>query len=204
MNKRSCPKLSDNDLELFKRFVADVRPLKFQNKSVVHKKNSINKMDKLKKTNTFSREIKTINQATTISNAPVAIGDHSPGRAPGIDRKTSLKLKKGKVQIDYKLDLHGLTQVEAKQTLEGVLLKAWKQKLRLILVITGKGLRQSKTNGFNDNVGVGILRRAVPKWLKETPLSNFVLAFSSAQNTHGGTGALYVLLRRQIDNRDRL
>jgi DNA-nicking Smr family endonuclease len=72
------------------------------------------------------------------------------------------------------------------------------------LVITGKGLRQPKNDGFNDNVGTGILRRTVPKWLKETPLSKFVLAFSSAQQTHGGTGALYVLLRRQIDNRDRL
>ena len=152
----------------------------------------------------ISRGIKTIKQVPSISNAPIAIGDHSPGRAPGIDRKTSLKLKKGKVEIDYKLDLHGLTQIEAKQALEEAILRAWKQRLRLILVITGKGLRQPKSNGFNDTIGTGILRRAVPKWLKETPTSNFVLAFSSAQQTHGGTGALYVLLRRQIDNRDRV
>ena len=204
MNKRSRPKLSESDLELFNRVVADVKPLKFQDTPVSNKKNSINKMDKLKKTNMVAREIKLINQGTSISNAPIAIGDHSPGRAPGIDRKTSLKLKKGKVEIDYKLDLHGLTQIEAKQALEKAILKAWKQRLRLILVITGKGLRQPKSNGFNDSVGTGILRRAVPKWLKETPLSNCVLAFASAQQTHGGTGALYVLLRRQIDNRDML
>ena len=63
--------------------------------------------------------------------------------------------------------------------------------------------RQTKSNGLNDNGATGILRRVVPEWLKETPLSNFVLAFSSAQKTHGGTGALYVLLRRQVDNRGR-
>jgi DNA-nicking Smr family endonuclease len=204
MNKRSRPKLSESDLELFNRVVADVKPLKFQDKSVINKKNSINKIDKLKKTNMTSREIKLINQATSISNAPIVIGDHSPGRAPGIDRKTSLKLKKGKIEINYKLDLHGLTQIEAKQALEEAIKRAWKQRLRLILVITGKGLRQPKNDGFNDNVGTGVLRRTVPNWLKETPLSNFVLAFSSAQQTHGGTGALYVLLRRQIDNRDKV
>ena len=203
MNKRSRPKLSESDLELFNRVVADVKPLKFQDKSVINKKNSIKKMDKLKKANMISREIKPVKQVTSISNVPIVIGDHSPGRAPGIDRKTSLKLKKGKVEIDYKLDLHGLTQIEAKQALEEAILRAWKNRLRLILVITGKGLRQSKSNGLNDNEATGILRRAVPRWLKETPLSNFVLAISSAQQTHGGTGALYVLLRRQIDNRDR-
>jgi DNA-nicking Smr family endonuclease len=101
MNKRSRPKLSESDLELFNRVVADVKPLRFQDKSVINKKNSVNKIGKLKKTNMISREIKLINQVTSISNAPIAIGDHSPGRAPGIDRKTSLKLKKGKIEIDY-------------------------------------------------------------------------------------------------------
>ena len=203
MNKRSRPKLSESDLELFNRVVADVRPLKVQEKSFIDKKNSINRMDKLKKTNTISNEIEPIKQMTNISKVPIVLGDHSPGRAPGIDRKTSLKLKKGKVEIDYKLDLHGLTQIEAKKALEEAILGAWKNRLRLILVITGKGLRQSKSNGLNGNGATGILRRAVPGWLKETPLSNFVLAFSSAQQTHGGTGAFYVLLRRQIDHRGR-
>ena len=203
MTRKSRSKLCESDLELFNRVVADVKPLKFQDKSVIYKKNSIDKMYISKKNNIVSREIKPINQGTSISTAPIEIGDHAAGRAPGIDRKTSLKLKKGKVEIDYKLDLHGLTQIEAKQALEKAILKAWEQRLRLILVITGKGLRQPKSNGFNDSVGTGILRRAVPKWLKETPLSNCVLAFSSAQQTHGGSGALYVLLRRQIDNRDR-
>ena len=203
MTRKSRSKLSESDLELFNRVVADVKPLKFQDKSVINEKNSITKMYKLKKTNTISREIKLINQVTRISNAPIAIGDHSPGRAPGIDRKTSLKLKKGTVEIDYKLDLHGLTQVEAKQALEEAILGAWKNKLRLILVITGKGLRQSKSNELSDNGATGVLRRIVPRWLKEAPLSNFVLAFSSAQQTHGGSGALYVLLRRSIDNRNR-
>tara|TARA_B100001093_G_C26609206_1_gene919403 strand:- start:317 stop:961 length:645 start_codon:yes stop_codon:yes gene_type:complete len=203
MSKRSRPKLSESDLELFNRVVADVKPLKFQDKPFINKRNSINTTDTLKKTNMISREIKPIKQLTNISKIPIVIGDHSPGRAPGIDRKTSLKLKKGKVEIDYTLDLHGLTQIEAKEALEKAILNAWKNRLRLVLVITGKGLRQSESNGLNENEARGVLRRAVPRWLKETPLSNFILAFSSAQQIHGGTGALYVLLRRQIDDRNR-
>jgi len=203
MNKGSRPKLSESDLELFNKVVADVKPLKSQDKSFINRKNSINNLDKLEKINMISREIRPIKHVTSIPKGPIVISDHSPGRAPGIDRKTSLKLKKGKVEIDYKLDLHGLTQIEAKQALEQAILGAWKNKLRLILVITGKGLRQSKSNDLNDNGATGILRRIVPRWLKEAPLSNFVLAFSSAQQTHGGSGALYVLLRRSIDNRNR-
>ena len=203
MNKRSRPKLSESDLELFNKVVADVKPLKSQDKSFINRKNSVNKMVKLEKINMISREIRPIKHVKSIPKGPIVINDHSPGRAPGIDRKTSLKLKKGKVEIDYKLDLHGLTQIEAKQALEQTILGAWKDKLRLILVITGKGLRQSKSNELSDNGATGVLRRIVPRWLKEAPLSNFVLAFSSAQQTHGGSGALYVLLRRQIDNRDR-
>ena len=203
MNKGPRPKLSESDLELFNKVVADVKPLKSQDKSFINRKNSVNKMVKLEKINMISREIRPIKHVKSIPKGPIVINDHSPGRAPGIDRKTSLKLKKGKVEIDYKLDLHGLTQIEAKQALEQTILGAWKNKLRLILVITGKGLRQSKSNELSDNGATGVLRRIVPKWLKEAPLSNFVLAFSSAQKTHGGSGALYVLLRRQIDNRDR-
>lgn len=203
MNKRSRPKLSESDLELFNKVVADVKPLKPQDKSFINIKNNIKKMDKLEKINMISREIIPIKYVTSIPKGPIVIGDYSPGRAPGIDRRTSLKLKKGKVEIDYKLDLHGLTQIEAKQALEEAILGAWKNRLRLILVITGKGLRQSKTSDLSDNEATGVLRRIVPRWLKEAPLSNFVLAFSSAQQTHGGSGALYVLLRRQIDNRDR-
>ena len=196
MNKGSRPKLSESDLELFNKVVADVKPLKSHDKSFIARKNSINKMDKLEKINMISREIRPIRHVKSIPKGPIVISDHFPGRAPGIDRKTSLKLKKGKVEIDYKLDLHGLTQIEAKQALEQAILGAWKNKLRLILVITGKGLRQSKSNDLSDNGATGILRRIVPMWLKEAPLSNFVLAFSSAQQTHGGSGALYVLLRR--------
>ena len=80
MSKRSRPKLSESDLELFNRVVADVKPLKFQDKPFINKRNSINTTDTLKKTNMISREIKPIKQLTNISKIPIVIGDHSPGR----------------------------------------------------------------------------------------------------------------------------
>ena len=203
MNRRSWSKLSQSDLELFNKVVADVKPLKFHGKSVINQKNSVNKIDNLKRTNVFSREIYPTKKPTKIANAPIVIGDHSPGKAPGIDRKTSLKLKKGKVEIDYRLDLHGLSQIDAKQTLEEAIFRVWKNKQRLLLVITGKGHHRANSDDHSAYPRNGILRQAVPNWLKQLPLSNFILAFSSAQKIHGGTGALYVLLRRQIDHRDK-
>jgi DNA-nicking Smr family endonuclease len=203
MNRRPWFKLSEGDLELFNKVVADVKPLRSYGKSVINQKNRINKIDNLRGTNVISREIYPTKRATKISNAPIVIGDYSPGRAPGIDRKTSLKLKKGKVEIDYRLDLHGLSQIDARQTLEEAISMAWKNKLRLLLVITGKGNHRLNSDGHSVDVEKGVLRRVVPKWLKELPLSNFILALSSAQQIHGGTGALYVLLKRQIDNRGK-
>ena len=52
-------------------------------------------------------------------------------------------------------------------------------------MITGKGVR-----------GEGVLRRHVPLWLKQPPLDNVVLAISDATPKDGGTGAIYVMLRR--------
>ena len=65
-------------------------------------------------------------------------------------------------------------------------MRAAERGLRTVLIVTGKGRRD----------GVGVLKSALPRWLNETPLPPFVLALSQARPEHGGTGALYVLLKR--------
>ena len=86
MNKGPRPKLSESDLELFNKVVADVKPLKSQDKSFINRKNSVNKMVKLEKINMISREIRPIKHVKSIPKGPIVINDHSPGRAPGRPR----------------------------------------------------------------------------------------------------------------------
>ena len=59
-------------------------------------------------------------------------------------------------------------------------------------MITGKGLK-------GDTWSPGVLREAVPGWLNAPPLRGIVLSFAYAQPQHGGSGALYVLLKRRRD-----
>jgi DNA-nicking Smr family endonuclease len=111
-----------------------------------------------------------------------------PGASPGVDRRTAEKLRKGRLGVEARLDLHGLMQDEAHRALDRFIVRTHEQGLRTVLVITGKG-------GIG---GVrGVLKEAVPRWLNEAPLRPRVLSCSWAQPKDGGAGALYVLLRRQ-------
>lgn len=109
------------------------------------------------------------------------------GSAPGLDKRTQLRLRRGQIEIQGVMDLHGLTQVEAHRALQGFIEGAYNAGKRAVLVITGKGLTP----------GSGVLRDAVPRWLNEDPLRKMILAFSHAQPKDGGEGALYVLVKRK-------
>ncbi len=114
---------------------------------------------------------------------------------PGLDRRTSERLRKGQLPIEARIDLHGLTQERARAALDHFIASAVERGLRAVLVITGKG-----SGGWSDPWSTprsGILRANVPRWLHEQPNGPRILAFSEAQPQDGGGGALYVLLRRQ-------
>ena len=112
--------------------------------------------------------------------------DH--GRAPGVDRRTAERMKKGEMAIDATLDLHGMTQEAAHSSLHRFVLSCYGSGRRMVLIVTGKGSREGSQ---------GVLRAQVPRWLNEPDLRPAVLAFGYAQPKHGGEGALYVLLRRK-------
>ncbi|MEH6404378.1 MAG: Smr/MutS family protein [Sneathiella sp.] len=117
---------------------------------------------------------------------------------PGIDRNTSEKLRKGRMIIEGRADLHGLTQKEAHSKLRSFLGSAHRNGKRCVLVITGKGSSIEKTDdaSFMGGGRKGVLREEVPKWLSAPDLRRLVLDYRIAQAKHGGGGALYVLLRR--------
>jgi len=112
----------------------------------------------------------------------------APPALQGFDRATETKLKKGKLELEGRIDLHGMTQNEAHAALGRFIRASVRQEKRTVLVITGKG-----------RVGGGTLRRAVPLWLEDPEFRKMVIASTPAQQKDGGDGALYVRLRRQRD-----
>jgi len=116
---------------------------------------------------------------------PVAtVGD---GSLPALDRRTAERLRRGQMEIDASLDLHGLTQDEAFLAIQTFLYESLQEGRRCVLLVTGKGTARD---------GGGVLRSAVPRWLTEGAYAPHLIGISPAHAQHGGEGALYVLLRR--------
>ena len=106
-----------------------------------------------------------------------------------MDRKAYTKLRRGKSRPDARIDLHGMTAETAHTALTAFLLRAHADEKRLVLVITGKGR-------VTEEGRMGVLKRQVPHWLESPPLRQIVLQTAEAHQRHGGSGALYVYLRR--------
>src|ERR1700733_14400644 len=111
-----------------------------------------------------------------------------PPLAP-LGRRERSQLSKGKKEIEARLDLHGMTQGRAHRELSGFLHPANGEGLTFVLIITGKG----KIGNESERA---VLRRQVPQWLSQPEFRTFVVGFEEAHIGHGGTGALYVRIRR--------
>ncbi|WP_343313075.1 Smr/MutS family protein [Brucella sp. BE17] len=105
-----------------------------------------------------------------------------------LDKPTHRKISKGRVDIEARIDLHGLTQSDAYELLYSFLLNAHGRGLRHVMVITGKG----RSLGSE-----GVLKQAVPHWFSTPLFRLLVSAYEDAAHHHGGHGALYVRLRKQ-------
>jgi DNA-nicking Smr family endonuclease len=92
--------------------------------------------------------------------------------------------RRGRIQIDSRIDLHGLTQEQAKRALATSLMRSVKRGERCLLVITGKGLQ-----------GEGVLRTQLPTWLSAPDMRPMVARYAQAHARHGGGGAWYVFLK---------
>lgn len=105
---------------------------------------------------------------------------------PGIQHKSFRKLRLGHFSTESELDLHGMSVEMARITLARYLLECQERERRCIRIIHGKGLGSATHRG-------PVLKNMVNKWLRQR---KEVLAFCSALPRDGGTGAVYVLLKR--------
>lgn len=112
---------------------------------------------------------------------------------PGLDRRTSERMRRGERTPDSRIDLHGMTAARAHSRLDTFIGAALARGDRMVLVITGKGRRPKDDIMAPD---IGLLRSEVPQWLRAGPHRDHILGIYQAHRRHGGEGALYVYLRR--------
>jgi DNA-nicking Smr family endonuclease len=116
------------------------------------------------------------------------------GEAPGLEKRAKTRMRRGQMDIEATLDLHGMTQEQAHRALGDFLHRSQGAGKRTVRVITGKG--GGKDLDSRGGPGRGVLRDAVPQWLNEGPNRRMIRGFSHAAPKDGGQGALYVLLKR--------
>ncbi len=129
--------------------------------------------------------------AGPVKTLPAAMAIARPlehGRAGDVDRRLLDRLRRGRMPVEATADLHGLTQSEAHRRLAEFIAACYAQGRRCVIVVTGKGSGKAEP---------GVLKTMVPRWLNEPSMRPAILGFDYAQPRHGGSGALYVLLRRR-------
>ena len=176
--------LSGEELELWKDFVKQAKPLRKKVRAVEETAApAIEDQPSPSSLSKKSAKLLTPPKPTTVK--PPA----PPPLAP-LGRRERSQLSRGRKEIDARLDLHGMTQAKAHRALLNFLHHASDDGMSFVLVITGKG------RTVEPGAERGLLRRLVPEWLGLAEFRSVVVGFEHAHIGHGGEGALYVRVRR--------
>ena len=197
--------LSDEERALWEHTARDLKPLKDKPQRVLARKEEPTPPARANAARSAPR--REPEQGT--SESPRVQAKHSVPPLSDLDRRKTRRIGSSKVEIEGRIDLHGMRQSEAHAALHRFLRSAHAQDKRWVLIITGKGApldrSLSRTMAAADATEVGgeqrgVLRRNVPRWLAEPELRSIVVGYSAAAIRHGGEGALYVQLRKRRED----
>ena len=177
------------DIQFFFEAMADVRPLSKKQRIVTRVPDP-----KIKPAHPIKNsEQEVVEHLSDLVNGTadfdISFSDeYIEGSVPGLSRKLMRQLKNGQFPIQDHIDLHGLTKGEAEVRIREFLIQSYRLGLSCVLVVHGRGL--------NSENNIPVLKERLPTWLSKGPAKKIVLGFSTARPYDGGTGAIYVLLRR--------
>ena len=107
--------------------------------------------------------------------------------------------KENKFHITKSLDLHGYTLDEANKKVESFLIDCFDQKVSKVIIVTGKGLHSQNDKDPYISKKFGILKNSIPDFIKNNPnLMKKIKSITDAEIADGGSGALYVFLKKKI------
>ncbi len=169
------------DLDLFQQSVSIDKKLKFDGIKPVRKK--------LETTikNSEEHENNVVDNMFSEDYEPAVLetGDELFFYRPGVSKAVFRKFRKGQFNIQSELDLHGMTVSMAREELANFLRYCHKTGKRYVRIIHGKGRGSVQ--------GQPVIKNKVNIWLQQR---DEILAFCSARPADGGTGAIYVLIKK--------
>lgn len=178
----SKEKLSEEERALFRKSVADARPLPQDKVKPYTPRSKPRPSQRLRDEQEI---IQSLLLSDPLADEALLTGEEIIFVRDGVTPSLMRKLRRGQYRIEAELDLHGQTRVEARAALAHFLAACIQQQRRCVRIIHGKG-----HGSFNKQP---ILKTNVNHWLQQR---EEVLAFCSARPVDGGHGAVYVLLRR--------
>ena len=174
--------------DFFLKNMKCVKPIK-KDSPIIKTKTTIKKNVKLdKKTNIKNTNKETITEhKVSSSEFKLSFGE------------VNKELKRGKINIDRRIDLHGYGLVEAHEKFISEVKKNYNKNKRCLLIITGKGVHKKIQNeqDTNPKLFYGKIKNSIINWINEDHLKQYILTYQDAGFEHGGDGALFVYLRKR-------
>lgn len=171
--------ISKDDRKIFELATRDVRPIK----------NDDRLMPRRPRPRASAKQTRAADLETLEESLHGELGDPAEEivfRRPGLSERDFRRLRQGRFSIEDEIDLHGMNRAEARRALRAFVSEAADRGLGCVRVIHGKGTRSGPHGP--------VLKSRVHYWLSQW---DRVLAFVSARQRHGGSGAVYVLLTRR-------
>jgi DNA-nicking Smr family endonuclease len=173
---------TDDDAALFRRAMADARPLSTDTVAPPSRRSRASaRFSRLDERDVLRESLESPAHEMELDNGSALYYRH-----PSVHLKTMRRLARGSISIQDEIDLHGLTAAEAKASLKAFITESVLRGRTGVRIVHGKGLRSGQDGP--------VLKREVNRWLRRWQP---VLAFVSARQADGGTGAVYVLLRKK-------
>jgi len=177
---RSCITISETDRQLFRQSIEGTRPIHHDTVEPYRSPPAARAPTVAAADTTIADEMSDLMEFDAVDTA-----DELLYTRPGIQHNLLRKLRRGQIPIEAELDLHGLRIEEARTAIAQLLLQAQDRHWRCVRIIHGKG--------YGSDSRLPVLKNKVNGWLRQR---SEVLAFCSARPEDGGTGAIYLLLRR--------
>lgn len=181
MKKKSSKSVSKEDSALFREAVQGTRRLKHDKVEAYRAPRSPHPIPRETETDISFQDM----LSDEMDMAPVEAAEELLFQRPGVQSTLLRKLRRGLIANEAELDLHGLRTDDARLAVASFLDSASRNGLRCVRIVHGKGYGSAQAKP--------VLKNKLNSWLRQRPE---VLAFCSARPVDGGTGAVYVLLKR--------
>ncbi|WP_412547345.1 DNA endonuclease SmrA [Photobacterium piscicola] len=182
--------MSNNELDLFKEMMADVAPIK-QDTILIQQKYQISESQLARRLAAQTLANGNIDYLSLDNANMVKPDDMIEFKRDGVQLAVFKKMRQGKYDIHARLDLHKKTLYQARDEVLAFLKQSQRLDIRTVMIVHGKGERSNPP---------ALMKSFVTTWLEQI---SDVLCFHSALRQHGGTGALYVMIKKSAEKKQQ-